>query len=84
MLEMQDKRHSAVVWIYNDWDSLDAWTQSQTKDLVMVVLLAMFLANVVHKDLSLSANTTHPITLKTTPLFLSTHKPKVEVEALDG
>ena len=49
----------------------------------MVVLLAMLLANIVHKDLSLSANTTHPTTLKTAQLLPAKHKPKVEVAALD-
>ena len=46
------------------------------EDFVMVVLLAMLLANVVHKDLSLSSNTTHPTTLKTTLLLPTTQKNK--------
>ena len=54
------------------------------EDLVMVLLLAMLLANVLHKEISLLANTTHPTILKTTLLLPEKYKPKVEVVALDG
>ena len=54
------------------------------EDLVIVVLIAMLLANVVHMDLSLSTNTTYLTTLITTLLLPATHKPKVAEAALDG
>ena len=63
---------------------LKTWTQFGKENITMVVvLLTMLLANVVHKELPLSANTTHP-NLKTTPLLPATHKPKAAVVALDG
>ena len=46
------------------------------EDLTMVVVLAVLLANIVHKELSLSAKTAHPPTIKTTPLLPETHQPR--------
>ena len=49
------------------------------ENLGIVAVLVMLLANVMHKEISFSANATHPTILTTMLLLPETHQPRVVV-----